>query len=89
MTHLVAPGDKLFVIGSGELRVQRHHLKDISSSNGTVSFGRSPIGATPSLSGSTYFYGTVKVFVEALSGVEAESLNLKQRRDGTAASAGE
>lgn len=26
-TYLVAPGDKLFMVGFGELRVQRHHLQ--------------------------------------------------------------
>lgn len=33
-TYLVAPSDKLFMVGFGELRVQRHHLQRKSKTRG-------------------------------------------------------
>lgn len=35
-TYLVAPSDKLFMVGFGELRVQRHHLQRKSKTRGVT-----------------------------------------------------
>lgn len=35
-TYLVAPGDKLFMVGFGEVRVQRHHLRWKSETRGVT-----------------------------------------------------
>lgn len=38
-TYLVAPSDKLFMVGFGELRVQRHHLQRKSKTRGVTALG--------------------------------------------------
>lgn len=74
-THLFAPCDELFVVRSGELRMQCHDLE----SNKWDDSRRQTPRQRDSHFIQTYFDGTVKVLVEALSRVETNHLNLQHR----------
>lgn len=77
-THLFAPCDKLFVVRFGELRMQRH---DLGNNKQDENVGcQAPRQAKTGFI-KTYFDGTVKDLVEALSRIETQHLNLQHRRD--------